>query len=167
AGALVRGTRPAAGMPAHEVRFRDVTFAYPNAGGPVLKEFDLTIPAGSSLAIVGQNGAGKTTLAKLLCRLYDPQAGAIRVDGADLRDLDVAQWRSRTAAVFQDFIRYELPLRDNVAPAGAPADAVTQALESAHAAGVAPLDTVLSRLYEGGTDLSGGQWQRVALARAL
>ena len=84
--------------------------------------FDLTIPAGSSLAIVGQNGAGKTTLAKLLCRLYDPQAGAIEVDGVDLRELDLDGWRSRVTAVFQDFIRFELPLRDNVAPAGAPDD---------------------------------------------
>ena len=82
--------------------------------------FDLTIPAGSSLAIVGQNGAGKTTLAKLLCRLYDPQSGAIEVDGVDLRALDLESWRSRLTAVFQDFIRLELPLRDNVAPAGAP-----------------------------------------------
>ena len=109
-------------MPAREIRFRDVTFAYPAAGEPVLDGFDLTIPAGSSLAIVGQNGAGKTTLAKLLCRLYDPQAGAIEVDGVDLRELDLDAWRSRVTAVFQDFIRFELPLRDNVAPAGAPDD---------------------------------------------
>jgi ABC-type multidrug transport system fused ATPase/permease subunit len=167
AGALARGTRPAAAMPAREVRFRDVTFAYPNAGGPVLQGFDLTIPAGSSLAIVGQNGAGKTTLAKLLCRLYDPQAGAVEVDGVDLRTLDLDAWRSRVAAVFQDFIRFELPLRDNVAPAGAPDDVIGAALADAGAAGLAGLDTVLSRGYEGGTDLSGGQWQRVALARAL
>ena len=125
-----------------------------------------TIPAGSSLAIVGQNGAGKTTLAKLLCRLYDPQAGAIEVDGVDLRELDLDAWRSRLAAVFQDFIRFELPLRDNVAPAGAPDDAIRAALADAGAAGLADLDTVLARGYEGGTDLSGGQWQRVALARA-
>ncbi len=88
----------------------------------MLDGFDLTIPAGASLAIVGQNGAGKTTLAKLLCRLYDPQRGAIEVDGIDVRELDLASWRSRITAVFQDFIRLELPLRDNVAPAGAPDD---------------------------------------------
>ena len=133
----------------------------------VLDGFDLTIPAGSSLAIVGQNGAGKTTLAKLLCRLYDPQAGAIEIDGVDLRDFDLQAWRSRVAAVFQDFIRFELSLRDNVAPAGAPDDVVLAALESAGAAKVADLDTVLARGYQGGTELSGGQWQRVALARAL
>ena len=166
AGALPSGRRPAAGLPARDIRFRDLTFAYPG-GAPVLDHLDLIVPAGSSLAIVGQNGAGKTTLAKLLCRLYDPQSGAIEVDGADVRDLDLASWRSRVTAVFQDFMRLELPLRDNVAPAGAPDEAVRGALVAAGAANLAGLDTVLARGYEGGTDLSGGQWQRVALARAL
>jgi ATP-binding cassette subfamily B protein len=133
----------------------------------VLEHFDLTIPAGSSLAIVGQNGAGKTTIAKLLCRLYDPQSGAIEIDGIDLREFDLASWRARIAAVFQDFIRLELPLRDNVAPGGAPDDVVLAALEAAGATNLAGLDTVLARGYDRGTDLSGGQWQRVALARAL
>ena len=133
----------------------------------MLEGFDLTIPAGSSLAIVGQNGAGKTTLAKLLCRLYDPQAGAIEVDGVDVREFELGSWRSRMTAVFQDFIRFELPLRDNVAPAGAP-DAAVQRRWSRPALRVSPASTrCLARGYEGGTDLSGGQWQRVALARAL
>ena len=168
AGALRSGNRPAGTKRAHEIRLRDVTFAYPTGGGaPVLEHFDLTIPVGSSLAIVGQNGAGKTTIAKLLCRLYDPQSGRIEIDGTDLRELDLASWRARIAAVFQDFIRLELPLRDNVAPAGAPDDIVRAALESAGAANLAALDTVLARGYDGGTDLSGGQWQRVALARAV
>ena len=167
AGALARGARSAAGMPARELRFRDVCFAYPGAGGPVLEGFDLVIPAGSSLAIVGQNGAGKTTLAKLLCRLYDPQSGAIEVDGVDLRALELEGWRSRLAAVFQDFIRFELSLRENVAPGGAPDAAIRAALAEAGASGLADLDQVLARGYPGGTDLSGGQWQRVALARAL
>src|SRR5437763_6738571 len=170
-GALVRGERPAAGMPARDVRFRRVSFAYPSSSEPVLAGFDLTIPAGSSLAIVGQNGAGKTTIAKLLCRLYDPQDGAIEVDGVDLGTLDVDAWRSRLTAVFQDFVRFELPLRDNVAPAGVPDDdpdeVINRALAEAGAAGLAGLDTVLARGYPGGTDLSGGQWQRVAPARAL
>jgi len=166
APARPRQSASAAGLPAREIRFRDVTFAYPG-GAPVLEHFDLTIPAGSSIAIVGQNGAGKTTLAKLLCRLYDPQQGAIEADSLDLRALDVAQWRARVTAVFQDFIRLELPLRDNVAPVGAPDEVVRAALESAGAAGVADLDTILARGYAGGTDLSGGQWQRVALARAM
>jgi ATP-binding cassette subfamily B protein len=167
-GALPSGSRAVDAKRAHEIRLRDVTFAYPTgAGAPVLEHFDLTIPAGSSLAIVGQNGAGKTTIAKLLCRLYDPQSGRIEIDGVDLREFDLASWRSRIAAVFQDFIRLELPLRDNVAPAGAPDDIVRAALESAGAADLASLGTILARGYDGGTDLSGGQWQRVALARAL
>ena len=159
--------RKADGLPAREVRFRNVTFAYPGSERPVLDGFELTVPAGSSLAIVGQNGAGKTTLAKLLCRLYDPQDGAVEVDGVDLRDLEVDSWRSRITAVFQDFIRFELPLRDNVAPGGAPDDIVLSSLAEAGASGLARLDTILARGYEGGTELSGGQWQRVALARAL
>jgi ABC-type multidrug transport system fused ATPase/permease subunit len=168
AGALPAGVRSAQGLPAREVRLRGVRFTYPHAGGgPVLDGVDLTIPAASSLAIVGQNGAGKTTLAKLLCRLYDPQNGAIEVDGLDLRQLDLAEWRGRLSAVFQDFVRYELPLRDNVAPQGAPDETIHHALEAAGAGTLASLDTVLSRAYEGGTDLSGGQWQRIALARAL
>jgi ABC-type bacteriocin/lantibiotic exporter with double-glycine peptidase domain len=166
AGALTSGTRPATGMPAREIRFRDLTFAYPG-GSPVLDHFDLTIPAGSSLAIVGQNGAGKTTLAKLLCRLYDPQSGSIEIDGVDLRELSIDSWRARVTAVFQDFIRFEMPLRDNVAPAGGPDAVIQAAIESAGAANLAQLDTILARGYDGGTDLSGGQWQRIALARAL
>jgi ABC-type multidrug transport system fused ATPase/permease subunit len=169
-------------MPARHIRLRDLTFAYPAAPArPVVSGLDLEIPAGSSLAIVGQNGAGKTTLAKLLCRLYDPQSGAIEVDGVDLRDLDLAGWRRRVTAVFQDFVRFELSLRDNVVPGGradagsatsadnaAALDAlVSAALADAGAHGLADLDTVLAKGYSGGTELSGGQWQRVALARAL
>jgi ATP-binding cassette, subfamily B, bacterial len=171
AGALASGDRRADAVPAKEIRLHDVSFAYPAVNGagavPVLEHFDLTIPAGSSLAIVGQNGAGKTTIAKLLCRLYDPQSGAITIDGADLREFDLTSWRARVTAVFQDFIRLELPLRENVAPAGAPDQVVLGALDSAGAASLASLDTILARGYTGGTDLSGGQWQRVALARAL
>ena len=166
-GNLVRGKHAAQNMPAREIRFRNVTFAYPAGGDAVLAGFDLTIPAGTSLAIVGQNGAGKTTLAKLLCRLYDPNEGAIEIDGVDLRELDIDAWRERVTAVFQDFTKFELPLRDNVSPAGAPDEAIEHALVQAGAANLASLDTVLARGYPGGTDLSGGQWQRIALARAL
>jgi ATP-binding cassette, subfamily B, bacterial len=115
----------------------------------------------------GTQSAGKTTLAKLLCRLYDPQAGSIEVDGLNLRDFELDNWRSRVTAVFQDFIRFELPLRDNVAPRGASGADILAALESAGAAGLAGLDTVLARGYANSTDLAGGQWQRGALARAL
>ena len=165
-GALASGSRAADGHPATEIRFKNVAFAYPG-GSPVLDGFDLTIPAGTSLAIVGSNGAGKTTLAKLLCRLYDPQDGRIEADGVDLRDFSIDGWRARITAVFQDFTRFELPLRDNVAPAGAPDAVIRAALAGAGAADLAALDTVLARGYTGGIDLSGGQWQRIALARAL
>jgi ABC-type multidrug transport system fused ATPase/permease subunit len=165
-GKLPLGKEAATGKPAREVRLRDVTFAYPGST-PVLEHFDLTIPPGTSLAIVGQNGAGKTTIAKLLCRLYDPQQGVIEIDGVDLRTIDLESWRSRITAVFQDFIRFEMPLRDNVAPAGAPDGLIYEALEAAGAKNFASLDTVLDKGYAGGTQLSGGQWQRVALARAL
>ena len=163
---LAPGSRPAAGLPRREIRLRGVTFGY-QRGAAVLDGVDLEIPAGSSLAIVGQNGAGKTTLAKLLCRLYDPAEGRIEADGTDIRDLDLASWRARLTTVFQDYVRYELSLRDNVAPCGASDADVEWALRQAGAADLAADTTVLSKAYAGGTDLSGGQWQRVALARAM
>lgn len=173
AGALAAGRAltPAGG--AHEIRFDGVVFGYPAGEGVAVREvlqgIDLVIPAGSSLAIVGQNGAGKTTMAKLLCRLYDPTAGVITVDGVPLPDLDVTVWRRQVTAVFQDFIRFELSLRANIAPLGAPDDVIRAALADAGAHEIAggDLDVVLSKAYPNGTDLSGGQWQRVALARAL
>jgi ATP-binding cassette subfamily B protein len=160
-----RAAVPSSGSP--EIRFRNVTFTYPTGSRPVLEGFDLTIPAGASLAIVGQNGAGKTTIAKLLCRLYDPDSGSIEIDGTDLRDLDLTDWRRHVAAVFQDFVRYELSLADNVSPLGADRTRVEDALRQAGALGLAELDAPLARGYPGGVELSGGQWQRVALARAI
>ncbi|WP_134130069.1 ABC transporter ATP-binding protein [Kribbella pratensis] len=166
AGALSVGNASAGRGPV-EIELRGLSFSYPQSDRQVFDGLDLTIPAGSSLAVVGQNGAGKTTLAKLLCRLYDPDSGTIRVDGRDLRELDVDAWRTRVAAVFQDFLKLELPLRDNVAPAGAPEADIRAALADAGADDLADLDTRLATGYGDGTDLSGGQWQRVALARAL
>jgi ATP-binding cassette subfamily B protein len=167
-GELTPGsTAPVAFSRSPQIRFRDVTFSYPLGGRPVLEGFDLTIPAGASLAIVGQNGAGKTTIAKLLCRLYDPDSGSIEVDGTDLRDLDLLAWRRHVAAVFQDFVRYELPLADNVSPLGGDRRRVEAALQQAGALGLAELDAPMAKGYPGGVELSGGQWQRVALARAI
>jgi ATP-binding cassette, subfamily B, bacterial len=161
-----------------EVRFSDVHFSYPvgsdrvgepPSGRPVLDGIDLVIPAGSSMAIVGQNGAGKTTMAKLLCRLYDPTSGTIDIGGVPLTSLEPTAWRREVTAVFQDFVRFELSVRTNVAPTGAPDDVIRAALADAGAEHLADgdLDTILSKAYPGGTDLSGGQWQRIALARAL
>ena len=165
-GAVATGRRPYVGH-APEIQFRDVGFFYPGTDKPVLDHFNLSIPAGSSLAIVGLNGEGKTTLAKLICRLYDPTEGTIVVDGIPLAELDIESWRSRITAVFQDFIRFELPLSENVSMNPESGPAIQRSLDAAGAHNLAGLDTILSRGYDGGTDLSGGQWQRVALARAL
>ena len=168
AGALPLGHRqPSRPAPGRELRIRDLHFTYPRTDRPIYDGLDLVVPAGTSLAIVGQNGAGKTTLAKLLCRLYDPTSGAIEIDGVDLRDLAIDDWRAQVTAVFQDFIRFDLTLRENVAPHGAPEADIRAALADAGADHLTDLDTPLAKGYAGGTDLSGGQWQRVALARAL
>ncbi|QDP97462.1 ABC transporter ATP-binding protein [Microlunatus elymi] len=152
-----------------EITLRDLHFSYPRTEREIFSGLDLTIPAGSSMAIVGQNGAGKTTLAKLLCRFYDPTGGAVESDGVDLRAQPPEDWRRRVTAVFQDFVRFELPLRENVAPGRSDADDedILAALRASGADRFAELDTVLAKGYRDGTDLSGGQWQRIALARAL
>lgn len=162
--------------PRAEIRFSSVGFRYPGGQRNALGPLDLTITAGTSLAIVGNNGSGKTTLVKLLCRLYEPTTGSITVDHQPLADLDAVAWRSRVAVLFQDFTRYHLSIRDNIA-LGAPdrADASDLIRAVAAKAGVLDLvenlpygwETILSREYQGGIDLSGGQWQRIALARAL
>jgi ATP-binding cassette, subfamily B, bacterial len=162
--------------PRDAIRFHGVRFRYPGQRDDVLAGLDLTIPAGHSLAIVGLNGAGKTTLVKLLGRLYEPDAGRITVDGIDLRALDASRWQRRVTAVFQDFAQYQLSARDNIG-LGSPdgADDLKRLREAARQAGALELiealpqgwDTVLSRRYTDGVDLSGGQWQRLALARAL
>lgn len=167
-GALQASTRSHSSTRVGDIVFDGVTFAYPTTGEVILKDFDLVIPAGSSMAIVGVNGAGKTTIAKLLCRFYDPQEGSIRVGDTDIRDIEIGEWRNRTTAVFQDYMKLELPLRMNISPdESASETSIRRALTNAGAGDLANLDTPLNRAYAGGTDLSGGQWQRVALARAL
>ena len=168
------GTVPLRPAPQHHIELRDLTFGYPSGNEAVLEHLDLTIPAGQRLAIVGLSGSGKTTLIKLLCRLYDPDAGAVVVDGLDLRQADPLSWRENIAALFQDFIRWSLSVADNVSLLeDRPSEAATN---RAIAAGGAEdiidklpsgIDTVLSTSSTGGVDLSGGQWQRIALARAL
>jgi len=161
--------------PAVGIRFEGVSFAYPG-GTPVLRDLNLTIPAGSSMALVGLNGAGKTTVVKLLARLYDPTEGIVRVDGVDLKDIAPTVWRTRIAAIFQDFLRYHLNARDNIGFGGLARAGDQAALDRAAAkAGVLERitalpkgwETPLARQYAGGADLSGGEWQRIALARAL
>ncbi|GAB3422400.1 ABC transporter ATP-binding protein [Flindersiella endophytica] len=161
-----------------DIRFENIGFAYPGRE-PVFDGLDLTVPAGSSLAVVGLNGAGKTTLVKLLTGLSHPQRGRILIDGIDLAEIDPDRWRQRIAAIFADFVRYELPASDNIGLGAVEHLRAPDLDERVHRAatrvGVADLltelpdglGTTLSRRYEGGVDLSGGQWQRVALARAM
>jgi ATP-binding cassette subfamily B protein len=170
------GTEPAGDRPRSEIRFEGVSFRYPGADTDVFTGLDLVIPYGRSLAIVGENGAGKTTLVKLLARLYDPTAGRITVDGVDLRRLAPESWSRRVAAIFQDFVRYQLSVADNVGFGALDRADDREALAAAvRLAGATDLieslphgwQTVLSREFADGAELSGGQWQKIALARAL
>lgn len=152
-----------------------VSFSYPG-GKPALRSVDVEIGPGEVVALVGENGSGKTTLAKLLCGLYEPTAGSITWDGVDLRELDPAAVREHITVIFQDFVHYALPARDNVGLGRHQRLDDEEALVAAvRLAGLDKIfdklpegwETVLGRQFTGGQDLSGGQWQRVALARAF
>jgi ATP-binding cassette subfamily B protein len=154
----------------------DVVFRYPGTGAEVLRSVSLTLPAGATVALVGENGAGKTTIVKLLCGMYVPEAGAVRIDGTDLRELDLEGWRGRTCATFQDFVRYELLAGQTVGIGDLPrlddAAAIGAALTRASAEDVPGelrdgLATPLGRSFTNGQDLSGGQWQKLALGRGM
>jgi ATP-binding cassette subfamily B protein len=158
------------------IEFDDVTFMYPGGNEPAVTNLNLHVRGGELIALVGENGAGKSTLVKLLLRFYDPQKGSIRVGGADLRELDPEEWRGRVGVLFQDFASYELSVRENVLMGrpGAIADdaKVLAALEDARSDWLLKkmpkgLDAKVGRLFEGGHDLSGGEWQRLALARIM
>jgi ATP-binding cassette subfamily B protein len=158
------------------IAFEHVSFIYPGTDEPVLTDVSLFIPAGTTVALVGENGAGKTSLVKLLCRFYDPTAGRITVDGTDLRDLDLDGWRARTGAAFQDFVHFQLVASEAVGVGDLPAiDDLERVGASARQAGAdrvigrlpEGLSTQLGRWFEGGVELSEGEWQRVALARGL
>lgn len=158
------------------IHLDDVSFTYPEAGTPSLSNVSLALPAGTTVALVGDNGAGKTTLVKLLARMYDPTDGAVRIDGVDLRVIDPAQWRQRISAGFQDFVKFEFHAREAVGIgdlARLDDDAtIAAALERADAQTVVEqlpegLNTQLGKQFAGGHDPSGGQWQRIALARAF
>lgn len=159
-----------------QVRVSNLWFRYPGSDRDVLKGLDLQIPKEKSLAIVGRNGSGKTTLVKLLCRLYDPAQGTIYYDGTDIRLLNLDDLRNSIGVIFQDFNKYQLTIRENIALAETPDIlAVNRVSEAAAAAGAADfvnplqqgIDTLLGNQFEGGRELSGGQWQRLALARAF
>jgi len=170
-GTTVRGPDPGDG-----VRFENVTFSYPGADKPALKEISLHIRPGESLALVGENGSGKTTLIKLLTRLYQPTTGRILLDGRDLNDWEEDALRQRIGVIFQDFARYQLLVGENVG-AGDVRDFNNEARwrEAADKGMATPFvrdlpagfHTQLGRWFKDGRELSGGQWQKVALSRAF
>jgi ATP-binding cassette, subfamily B, bacterial len=152
-----------------------VGFRYPGSHTDVLADVDLELPAGSTVAFVGENGAGKSTLVKLLSRFYDPSGGRIAVDGVDLASIDPQRWRERLAVGFQDFVRFELIAQESIGVGDLPRVGERPAVERAVDRGAARdvvdelehgLDTPLG-LTQSGADLSGGQWQKLALARAM
>jgi ATP-binding cassette subfamily B protein len=155
--------------------FRNVCFSYPGSSRLILNNINFRIEAGERIALVGENGQGKTTLVKLLARLYDPTSGVILLDGVDLRDYDVDDLDREIGVIFQDFMRYDLPARENIGVGRI--DQVyddVPLLEAARKSGAyevlaklpGGLDQILGRRFEGGVDLSGGEWQKFALARA-
>lgn len=169
-------TRPAPARLADGVRFENVSFRYPAAEHDTLTDVDLFLPAGSTVAIVGDNGAGKTTLVKLLCGFYAPTAGRITVDGVDLRAMDLTAWRRRVAAAFQDHAKLELQALHVVGLGDLPrhddAPAAHAALDRAGSTDVlnslpAELATQLGSQWTDGVDLSGGEWQKLALGRGM
>ncbi len=153
-----------------QIEFRDVTFRYTGMDHDVLSHFNLTARVGEVCRIDGRNGYGKSTIVKLLLRLYDPDQGVIMADGVDIRTFDPEEWRSRVAVVFQDFVRYACTLEDNLAFGNCPSGPIHGG-ESLVSDIVDSLPhgekTLLGRIFDGGEELSMGQWQRVAIARAL
>jgi ATP-binding cassette, subfamily B, bacterial len=170
---------PAEKLPASLTRgieFRGVGFRYPESDEWVLRGIDLKILPGEKIALVGHNGAGKTTLIKLLSRLYDPTEGTILIDGTDIRELDPLDLRQKIGVIFQDFVRYHLPVSENIGFGQIEAaDRMDKIVDSARKSGADAMienlpqgyQTMLGRWFHGGHELSLGQWQRVALARAF
>jgi ATP-binding cassette subfamily B protein len=158
------------------IEFDRVTFRYPGGTGPAVENLNLHIRNGELIALVGENGAGKSTLVKLLLRFYDPDSGSVRVGGVDLKQVEPLQLRSRIGVLFQDYASYELSIRENVVMGrpDIPVDEarVMEALRDSRSEWLVKkmpngLDSKVGRLFEGGHDLSGGEWQRLALARIM
>lgn len=158
------------------ISFNNVSFAYPGTSTQVLQDVNLTLPAGAVVAVVGENGAGKSTLTKLLCRLYDPSAGTITVDGVDLATIDPKSWSRRLAGAFQDFFRFEFLASNTVGLGDLPRLEERVAVETAVGRGGATdvieklpdgLDSQLGPSWKGGQDLSFGQWQKLSVARGF
>ncbi len=160
----------------NNIRIENLYFRYPASTGDVLRGIDIKIDKGETVALVGANGAGKTTLVRLMCRLYDPQAGKILIDGNDIRNIDPEKYRRFFSVVFQDFMLYNLSAGDNIRAGDILVEKDEERMqESAVKAGVHDLlyslprkyDTVIGRLFDDSRELSWGEWQKIALARAL
>ena len=165
-----------AGSPSRGIRFEGVSFRYPGGQRTVLEDFDLEIPAGRIVAVVGTNGAGKSTLIKLICRFYDPDAGRVTLDGIDLRRLSIEELRGRITVLFQQPVRYNDTVRENIGygdlEAAKDAEGLERAVRAAGAEEIVAqlpqgLESMLGRWFADGTELSVGEWQRIALARAF
>jgi ATP-binding cassette subfamily B protein len=171
---------PANGIPAPRpirdgFEFRNVTFRYPQTDRLVLKDLNFRIAPGERVAVVGENGQGKTTFVKLLARLYDPSSGQILLDGVDLREYRLEDLHRQIGVIFQDFMRYDLPARENIGVGQIDQltneDRLLAAARQSRASEIIQrfpdgLEQMLGRRFEGGVDLSGGEWQKFALARA-
>jgi ATP-binding cassette subfamily B protein len=153
-----------------------VCFRYPTRDDDLLNGVDLHVGPGEMVALIGVNGSGKTTIAKLLCRLYDPSEGRVLLDGSDVREFGKADYRSEVAAIFQDFVRYQMSGRDNIAFGDIKLDPNSERVESSARRSSAHsvierlphgYDTTLGNWFEEGVELSTGEWQKVALARAF
>ena len=158
------------------IEFRNVSFRYPGADVDALRNINLQIRPGERIALVGLNGAGKTTLIKLLTRLYDPTEGQVLLDGKDIRDYDLSSLHQRFGVIFQDYVRYQFSVRENIGFGQVDAvDDIARIKDAAERGGASPIiekmsqgyDTVLGRRWERGQELSGGEWQKIALARAF
>jgi ATP-binding cassette subfamily B protein len=176
AAVAAAGTEPAPARLTSGIVLRDLSFTYPGTERPVLSSLSLTLPAGATVAVVGENGSGKTTLVKLLLGMYQPTSGTIEVDGVPLTSIAHDSWRSRCTAAFQDFARFSLPAVESVGVADLPElssePRALAALDRAGAAGLPAqlpegLSTYVGGPYTGGHNLSGGQWQKLALGRAM
>jgi ATP-binding cassette subfamily B protein len=158
------------------IEFRNVTFRYPDKEAPALDDVSFTISPGETVALVGRNGAGKSTIVKLLGRLYDPDAGQVLIDGHDIRDYDPRDLRRQFGMMFQDYAAYQFSARENIGVVNVDhVDNLTAVMQAADRAGADSVirrlpegyDTALGKWFEGGQQLSGGEWQKVALARAF
>jgi len=176
---LVRSVNNPRDVPCHitqGIEFRDVSFRYSDCTSWIIRNLNLHIKPGEKIALVGANGSGKTTLVKLLTRLYDPTEGKILLDGIDIREYNLDELHKRFGVIFQDFVRYQFRIRDNISFGQINAiDDELRIREAAKKAGAEEMinelpngyETTLGNWFEDGQELSGGQWQRVALGRAF